>query len=863
MLINKPKDKGISFKTALLLASLLISQLLASSALAAQLLRGPYLQQVTPGSIIVKWRTDVVTDSIVQFGQNAGTLNQVASSSGLHQDHEVRITGLAANTRYFYSVGDSVGTVSSGADHYFVTSPTTGSSLSSRIWVLGDSGTADLAAGSVRDAYQSFTGTQDTDLILMLGDNAYDNGLDLEYQDAVFEMYPNFLRHVPVWSTLGNHEGNTADSASETGAYYEVFSLPKNAEAGGLASGTEAYYSFDYGNIHFISLDSHETDRSVGSPMMTWLENDLASTSALWIIAFWHHPPYSKGSHDSDNEIRLINMRMNALPILEAYGVDLVLAGHSHSYERSYLIDGHYGSSGTFTESMKIDGGTGRETETGHYAKTGAGQPNQGAVYVVTGSAGKTTVRGSMDHPAMLVNLVSLGSVVLDFNDNRLDVSFVNSTASVADDFTILKGADVTPPAIVSVSATSPNDLEVTFSEPVNAADAAQSGNYSVNQGVSASFGSLSADGRTVSLVTTTLSEGVNYVLSVINLRDTAGNAIVGVAAQAFTFENLLNRLYHDGVSGYDGTRDSYINSVLSGSNFGSATALDADGDSSGAETQGLIKWELSGLPADVTIQSASITVSVKNPSVGAYYLFDTNQNWQEGAVNWSNFSQATMGNTILGQFNPSAIGLYTTNLNVAGIQLLQAWVDGGSPNNGFVIANSLETDGFDFSSRESAIADRPRLEIVYSVGSPTPDTNPPSAPPSLSVKDVTDSQVSLEWGPSFDNVGVSFYRVYRRESGAPGITLVAVVNDLDHIDNGLTEETDYEYALAAVDAAGNESPHSLINATTLLTGGGNTGVAGGNGDGSSSSGKSGSLSPEILILVGLFGLAAWRRRKF
>jgi hypothetical protein len=91
---------------------------------------------------------------------------------------------------------------------------------------------------------------------------------------------------------------------------------------GGLVTGTEAYYSFDYGNVHFISLDSYETDRSVGSPMMSWLENDLAATSAMWIIAFWHHPPYTKGSHDSDRESNLIDMRATALPILESYGVD-------------------------------------------------------------------------------------------------------------------------------------------------------------------------------------------------------------------------------------------------------------------------------------------------------------------------------------------------------------------------------------------------------------------------------------------------------------------------------------------------------------------------------------------------------------
>ena len=106
-------------------------------------------------------------------------------------------------------------------------------------------------------------------------------------------------------------------------------------------------------------LESHGIDRSPAGAMMTWLEQDLAATAQDWIVAFWHHPPYSKGGHDSDVEVELLQMRENAVPILDDYGVDLTLTGHSHSYERSFLIDGHYGDSATFSGSMKIDGGDG------------------------------------------------------------------------------------------------------------------------------------------------------------------------------------------------------------------------------------------------------------------------------------------------------------------------------------------------------------------------------------------------------------------------------------------------------------------------------------------------------------------------
>ncbi len=403
--------------------------------------RGPYLQQGTPTDTVVRWRTNLDVDSRVQYGTDPGNLTQEFSDLTATSEHEVELSGLSPDTTYYYSVGTTTDVLAGGdSDHFFLTAPAPGTHKPTRVWVLGDSGTADGSARAVRDAYYAFTDTRYTDLWLMLGDNAYNDGTDLEHQAAVFDMYPTMLRKSVLWPTLGNHDGHTADSATQTGPYYDIFTLPTAAEAGGLASGTEAYYSFDYSNIHFICLDSYETDRSVGGAMMTWLEADLAATDREWVIAFWHHPPYSKGSHDSDTETQLIEMRENALPILEAGGVDLVLAGHSHSYERSYLLDGHYGLSGTLTADMKLDDGNGRPSGDGAYRKPTFGLgANEGAVYAVAGSSGKTS-GGSLNHPVMYISMNVLGSMVLDFNGDRLDAKFLDSAGTIQDDFTIIKG---------------------------------------------------------------------------------------------------------------------------------------------------------------------------------------------------------------------------------------------------------------------------------------------------------------------------------------------------------------------------------------------------------------------------------------
>jgi hypothetical protein len=429
----------------------------SSSTPIVALTRGPYLQLGTPTSLHVRWRTNVPTDSRVQYGLTAANLNLVADDATLTTEHEVVLPTLSPATRYYYSIGSTSQTLAADSTQTFLTAPTTGGNTPTRIWVLGDSGTANSDAVAVRDAYSSFAGTTATNLWLMLGDNAYESGTDADYQQAVFDMYPTMLRASVLWPTLGNHDTAQATTVPPTLPYFSIFTLPTGAEAGGIASGTEKYYSFDYGNIHFICLDSMTSNRSATGPMLTWLRSDLEATTQQWTIAFWHHPPYSKGSHDSDFDIELKEMRQNAVPILEDYGVDLMLSGHSHSYERSFLIDSHYGNSGTFISSMKKDGGSGRPEGSGAYHKGTLGPgPHEGAVYAVAGSAGQTA-GGTLNHPAMFISLNNLGSMVLDVNGDRMNVKFLRENGVVADSFTIIKGPPVAPTglAVVAVSSQS------------------------------------------------------------------------------------------------------------------------------------------------------------------------------------------------------------------------------------------------------------------------------------------------------------------------------------------------------------------------------------------------------------------------
>jgi calcineurin-like phosphoesterase family protein/purple acid phosphatase-like protein/fibronectin type III domain protein len=420
----------------------------ASGAAAAVITRGPYLQMGSLTEAVVRWRTDTATGSRVRYGLAPTSLSGIADGASGVTDHVVTVSGLSPDTLYYYSVGTATETLAGGdSTFFFRTHPLLGTSVPTRIWVLGDSGTANASAAAVRNAYIAFAGTRATDAFLMLGDNAYSNGTDAEYQAAVFNMYPTILKQAFLWPTLGNHDTAGSTNPPASLPYYAMFTLPTNGEAGGIASGTEDYYSFDRGNIHFVCLDSMTSDRSPTGAMATWLRNDLAATAQTWLIAFWHHPPYSKGSHNSDTETELVQMRQNILPILEDYGVDLALTGHSHSYERSYLLDGHYGTSGTLLPSMIKDSGSGRPSGTGAYVKPSSGiAPHEGAIYAVAGSGGQAS-GGTLNHPAMFISLNQLGSMVLDVDGNRLDAKFLRETGAIDDSFTILKGTVATPTA--------------------------------------------------------------------------------------------------------------------------------------------------------------------------------------------------------------------------------------------------------------------------------------------------------------------------------------------------------------------------------------------------------------------------------
>ncbi|BCU79279.1 Ig-like domain-containing protein [Luteolibacter sp. LG18] len=695
---------------------------LTTAAQAQTVTRGPYLQNGSTTATSVRWRTSTATDSVVRYGLSAGSLTQTASNATSSTEHEIRLTGLTPNTTYYYSVGSSSATLASGSDYFVVTAPT--GAKPTRVWVLGDACTGSSVQTSVRDAYYTFTGTRHTDLWMMLGDNAYSSGTDAEYQSKLFAIYPTMLRKSVMWPTIGNHDAVGADSATQSGPYYDNFTMPKAGEAGGVASGTEAYYSYDYGNIHFICLDSAETSRSSTGAMANWLRSDLGSTTKDWVVAFWHHPPYTKGSHDSDTESNLVEMRQNILPILEQYGVDLVLGGHSHSYERSFFIDGHYGTSSTFTSSMKVQAGGGQGA--GAYTKTAVGPiPHSGAVYAVPGASGQTS-GGTLNHAAMFISLNVAGSMVLDVDGGRLDATYLDSAGAVRDTFSIVKGG-APGNQLPTVSITS----------PANGASFTQPANITVDATASDSDGTVSkvdfyANGSLIGTDTTSpysvtwssAPVGTHSLTAVAtdNANGTKTSTAVSVTVTGTGGPTTVS--FQDGVSSYTGTRDTKIKSDAATTNFGTNTTLEIDGS---PDYAGLVSWDLTSIPAGKTVTAVTVTFNVTDPGASAYELYALKRAWSETTATWNIASTGvnwqTAGangandreTTVLGSLAGTANGLKTITLNASGIAKVQSWINTPSSNYGFVILDYANTDGLDLNTREiGTVASRPKITVTY-----------------------------------------------------------------------------------------------------------------------------------------------------
>ena len=178
-----------------------------------------------------------------------------------------------------------------------------------RFAVIGDTGSGTAQQREVGDMMIKYHALFPFEFVLMMGDNMYGGEAPQDFEKKFAQPYRALLDNkVKFYATLGNH-----DQALQVN--YENFNM----------NGKE-YYRFTKGNIAFYSLNSNYMDKK----QVKWLEDELGPETAAWKVMFFHHPPYSSAkAHGSDGQLREV-----IEPIFLKYGVDVVLTGHDHVYER-------------------------------------------------------------------------------------------------------------------------------------------------------------------------------------------------------------------------------------------------------------------------------------------------------------------------------------------------------------------------------------------------------------------------------------------------------------------------------------------------------------------------------------------------
>ncbi|MGA1463743.1 MAG: DNRLRE domain-containing protein, partial [Steroidobacteraceae bacterium] len=177
-------------------------------------------------------------------------------------------------------------------------------------------------------------------------------------------------------------------------------------------------------------------------------------------------------------------------------------------------------------------------------------------------------------------------------------------------------------------------------------------------------------------------------------------------------------------VNSYQGMTDTTLRSDTATSNYGAATDLLVDGEPDYAT---LMRWDLSSIPAGVTVLEAKLVLEVFNPSASGYELYALGRSFVENEATWQQASigqawsvmgangTADRDSTTLATLTPTTTGTYTLTLNPAGLALVQSWIDDATANHGLILSDYGNTDGADmYSSEYGTVQSRPALEITY-----------------------------------------------------------------------------------------------------------------------------------------------------
>ena len=391
--------------------------------------REPYMLMQTQNSITIKWQTPQEEIGRINYSLLSGNLEKSLAEKAPTKKHSLSISNLHECANYKYSV-ESKSLKIDNNERSFQT--LCKNQNAQKLWVIGDSGEHGKNQEGVYNQMLKYIDHDFNSLSMwiLLGDNAYRSGTQKQFNQSLFEPYHELVKRFVPWAVIGNHD-------ARRWAFYDIWNFPKNAESGGIPSGHDEYYAIDDGNLHIVMMDNQTVDLSKDGDMAKWLKKDLQANTKPWTIVVFHTPPYSDGSHKSDSDSnsggRMKYMRENFVPIFDEFGVDLVLSGHSHGYERSKLMINHLGKSDSFDITKNV-----LQDNKSCYTKPLERTKDSGTIYLVTGSSSKLD-HATLKHPAMPFSFQKLGSVILEVTPSTLSSKFLTIDGIIADEFMITK----------------------------------------------------------------------------------------------------------------------------------------------------------------------------------------------------------------------------------------------------------------------------------------------------------------------------------------------------------------------------------------------------------------------------------------
>lgn len=278
---------------------------------------GPMVQMPEPNAFTLLWQLDPPRTITLRVTDSQ---NQPVASVQLTDGRAV-VTDLKPGQDYRYEMIDST----EGEDILLHadtvrTAPPPGTPF--RFLAFGDTGDGGPDQYRVARLLPEYQ----VDLIVHTGDLVYSVGAAEDYIEHFYRPYAGLLARVPFYPTLGNHDYMTAEGQP----FVDAFDLPRN---GPRPDRPEREYWFDYGDVRFVALDSNIDGEELGRVIAPWLDGVLADAGNRWKVVYFHEPVYTSGRYIPSEKIEL-----TVLPIIEKHGVQLVLTGHNHGYERTHPV---------------------------------------------------------------------------------------------------------------------------------------------------------------------------------------------------------------------------------------------------------------------------------------------------------------------------------------------------------------------------------------------------------------------------------------------------------------------------------------------------------------------------------------------